>query len=204
MRRVEPADGDRDGARRGTAVVRRRRARCRTRLARGEVRSAQAGARVAGARTAPGGAAFVRAQPHRARPRAAAAAAGLDRARPAAAAASPPALSAPAVPTGRLPGAASAAGCSRQRPAAGAAEEEAEARRPADRRSGRVLLDAEVPGARSAAGFFLGCAVATYMCCSCQFCCRDPFPGSWSGKPHEAWCNNCDGCDCCNCCDCSC
>ncbi|MGW4826027.1 DUF5685 family protein [Amycolatopsis japonica] len=53
-------------------------------------------------------------------------------------------------------------------------------------------------------GFFLGCTVATYMCCSCQFCCRDPFPGAWSGKPHEAWCNNCDGCDCCNCCDCSC
>ncbi|WP_191259017.1 DUF5685 family protein [Amycolatopsis oliviviridis] len=55
-------------------------------------------------------------------------------------------------------------------------------------------------------GFFLGCAVATYMCCSCQFCCRDPFPGAWSGKPHEAWCNNCDGCDgcdCCSCCDCS-
>ncbi|WET77208.1 DUF5685 family protein [Amycolatopsis sp. QT-25] len=53
-------------------------------------------------------------------------------------------------------------------------------------------------------GFFFGCAVASYMCCSCQFCCRDPFPGAWSGKPHEAWCNNCDGCDCCNCCDCSC
>ncbi len=52
--------------------------------------------------------------------------------------------------------------------------------------------------------FFFGCAVATYMCCSCQFCCRDPFPGPWSGKPHEAWCNNCDGCDCCDCCDCSC
>ncbi|MEU3767600.1 DUF5685 family protein [Amycolatopsis keratiniphila] len=47
--------------------------------------------------------------------------------------------------------------------------------------------------------FFFGCAVATYMCCSCQFCCRDPFPGAWSGKPHEAWCNNCDGCDCCDC-----
>ncbi len=48
-------------------------------------------------------------------------------------------------------------------------------------------------------GFFFGCAVATYVCCSCQFCCRDPFPGAWSGKPHEAWCNNCDGCDCCDC-----
>ncbi|ANN18619.1 hypothetical protein SD37_25335 [Amycolatopsis orientalis] len=55
--------------------------------------------------------------------------------------------------------------------------------------------------------FFFGCAVATYMCCSCQFCCRDPFPGPWSGKPREACSNNCDGCDCCDCCsccDCSC
>ncbi|MFK0246200.1 DUF5685 family protein [Amycolatopsis azurea] len=56
-------------------------------------------------------------------------------------------------------------------------------------------------------GFFFGCAVATYMCCSCQFCCRDPFPGPWSGKPHDACvngdCSGCDCCDCCSCCDCS-
>jgi hypothetical protein len=50
--------------------------------------------------------------------------------------------------------------------------------------------------------FFAGCAIATYMCCSCQFCCRDPFPGPWSGKPHDT---ACDGCDCCDCdCDCDC
>ncbi|MFD6069268.1 DUF5685 family protein [Amycolatopsis lurida] len=49
--------------------------------------------------------------------------------------------------------------------------------------------------------FFFGCAVATYMCCSCQFCCRDPFPGPWSGKPNSSC--DCD-CDCCSCCDCSC
>ncbi|WP_414944730.1 DUF5685 family protein [Amycolatopsis sp. cmx-11-32] len=48
-------------------------------------------------------------------------------------------------------------------------------------------------------GFFFGCAVATYMCCSCQFCCRDPFPGPWSGKAHDG----CAGADC-SCCECSC
>lgn len=59
--------------------------------------------------------------------------------------------------------------------------------------------------------FFFGCAIATYMCCSCQFCCRDPYPGPWSGKPKGSWdcdccgdcgCGSCD-CDCCSCCDCS-
>ncbi|WP_340688293.1 DUF5685 family protein [Amycolatopsis coloradensis] len=49
--------------------------------------------------------------------------------------------------------------------------------------------------------FFFGCAVATYMCCTCQLCCRDPFPGPWSGKPNGSC--DCD-CDCCSCCDCSC
>ncbi|RCV48718.1 DUF5685 family protein [Marinitenerispora sediminis] len=65
-----------------------------------------------------------------------------------------------------------------------------------------------------------GCAVAVFMCCTCQFCCRDPHPGPWSGKPHEGWCDpvaemcdacgqTCDGCcSCarccrsCECCDC--
>ncbi len=49
--------------------------------------------------------------------------------------------------------------------------------------------------------FFAGCAIATYMCCSCQFCCRDPFPGPWSGKPHGSCDCDCDCCDCCSCCD---
>lgn len=54
-------------------------------------------------------------------------------------------------------------------------------------------------------GFFFGCAVATYMCCSCQFCCRDPFPGAWSGKPHDGCAGaDCSCCECCSCCDCSC
>ncbi|MER6902073.1 hypothetical protein, partial [Amycolatopsis sp. NPDC000740] len=50
--------------------------------------------------------------------------------------------------------------------------------------------------------FFAGCAIATYMCCSCQFCCRDPYPGPWSGEPNGADCDC--GCDCCNGCDCDC
>jgi hypothetical protein len=48
-----------------------------------------------------------------------------------------------------------------------------------------------------------GCAVASYMCCTCQYCCRDPFPGPWSGKPRSSC--DCDcGCDSCDCgpCDC--
>ncbi|MCR3722296.1 MULTISPECIES: DUF5685 family protein [Prauserella salsuginis group] len=45
----------------------------------------------------------------------------------------------------------------------------------------------------------LGCCVGLYMCCSCQFCCRDPYPGPCDGKPK----GSCD-CDCCDssCCDC--
>lgn len=55
--------------------------------------------------------------------------------------------------------------------------------------------------------FFLGCAIAPYMCCTCQFCCRDPFPGPWSGKPVSTCdgCGDCGSCcDCCSCCDCGC
>jgi hypothetical protein len=57
---------------------------------------------------------------------------------------------------------------------------------------------------------FAGCAIATYMCCTCQFCCRDPYPGPWSGKPNGTSCDvcdcvGCDGCDCCcDGCDCDC
>lgn len=47
-------------------------------------------------------------------------------------------------------------------------------------------------------GVFAGCGIAMYQCCTCQYCCRDPFPGPWSGKPR-------DSCDCdCDCCDCDC
>ncbi len=31
-------------------------------------------------------------------------------------------------------------------------------------------------------GFWDGCGAFLYMCGTCQFCCRDPFPGPWSDK----------------------
>jgi hypothetical protein len=55
-----------------------------------------------------------------------------------------------------------------------------------------------------------GCGVALYMCGTCQLCCRDPWPGPWSGRPHDALCDACDCCDCCGSkdrsggCDCDC
>lgn len=67
----------------------------------------------------------------------------------------------------------------------------------------------EPPHSRSLAA---GCAAFTWMCCTCQFCCRDPFPGPWSGKrrenPCDCDCDLCDSCDCCcpkrGHCDCDC
>jgi hypothetical protein len=44
--------------------------------------------------------------------------------------------------------------------------------------------------------------VALFMCGTCQFCCRDPHPGPWSGKPRNSWCEACECCNCCNCCEC--
>ncbi len=55
-------------------------------------------------------------------------------------------------------------------------------------------------------GVFAGCGAFLYMCGTCQFCCRDPFPGPWSDKRRENQfdCDGCDGCtDCCDC-DCGC
>ncbi|GAB3212888.1 DUF5685 family protein [Marinactinospora thermotolerans] len=57
-------------------------------------------------------------------------------------------------------------------------------------------------------GPITGCAIFTWMCCTCQFCCRDPHPGPWSGKARDSWCNACECCQCCEvcrcceCCDC--
>lgn len=53
-------------------------------------------------------------------------------------------------------------------------------------------------------GLLTGCVTALFMCCTCQFCCRDPHPGPWSGKPVSGWCSPCDCCDssCCARCDC--
>jgi hypothetical protein len=57
-------------------------------------------------------------------------------------------------------------------------------------------------------GFLAGCGAFLYMCGTCQFCCRDPFPGPWSDKwrnnPCDCDCGDCGSCfDCCKC-DCCC
>ncbi|MFC7331015.1 DUF5685 family protein [Marinactinospora rubrisoli] len=47
-------------------------------------------------------------------------------------------------------------------------------------------------------GPIAGCGVALFMCCTCQFCCRDPHPGPWSGERNDAWVDWCqDACDAC-------
>jgi uncharacterized protein DUF5685 len=48
-------------------------------------------------------------------------------------------------------------------------------------------------------GFLAGCAAFTWMCCTCQFCCRDPFPGPWSRESRDNFFCNCDGCSCGDC-----
>lgn len=62
-------------------------------------------------------------------------------------------------------------------------------------------------------GLLTGCAAALFMCCTCQYCCRDPHPGPWSGEPQDSWCDACTCvadtcstcCDACSCCgNCSC
>ncbi|MFI6102516.1 DUF5685 family protein [Lentzea sp. NPDC051213] len=51
-------------------------------------------------------------------------------------------------------------------------------------------------------GFWDGCGTFLYMCGTCQFCCRDPFPGPWSDKWRNNPCDcDCSGCDC-SCCPC--
>lgn len=39
-------------------------------------------------------------------------------------------------------------------------------------------------------GAFAGCGIALFQCCTCQHCCRDPWPGPWSGTPHESLCGD--------------
>jgi hypothetical protein len=52
-------------------------------------------------------------------------------------------------------------------------------------------------------GIILGCLAVLYQCGTCQQCCRDPFPGPFSGKPNDSCgdcscpdCSGCSGCDC--------
>lgn len=49
-------------------------------------------------------------------------------------------------------------------------------------------------------GLIVGCAIASWMCCTCQVCCRDNWPGPWSGRKRSGPCSDCG--DCCNCCEC--
>lgn len=62
-------------------------------------------------------------------------------------------------------------------------------------------------------GAIEGCGISLWQCCTCQYCCRDPWPGPWSGEPHGSCDCDCDCCDCCggrrggdgcDCCDCDC
>lgn len=53
-------------------------------------------------------------------------------------------------------------------------------------------------------GCFAGCGAFLYQCGTCQFCCRDPFPGPWSDKRRGGCdCGDCGNCDC-DCCCCPC
>lgn len=77
----------------------------------------------------------------------------------------------------------------------------------------------EPPKPRSVLG---GCVAMVFMCCTCQQCCREPYPAPWSDRPRASWdcgdcCPNTGGCRCggggrsgggsdggCDCCDCDC
>ena len=52
-------------------------------------------------------------------------------------------------------------------------------------------------------GTLAGCGMAVVLCCTCQYCCADPYHDPWTGEPKQGWCQNCD-CDCCDCCNCDC
>jgi hypothetical protein len=60
-------------------------------------------------------------------------------------------------------------------------------------------------------GPLTGLCLATWMCCTCQVCCRESLPGPWSGKKFGGACrggcdcnSDCRGCDECCCCACVC
>ncbi len=54
-------------------------------------------------------------------------------------------------------------------------------------------------------GFLAGCAMFTWLFCTCRICCAKEYEGPWSRKKREGCCRdcNCDG-NCCNGCDCCC
>ncbi|MFD7964455.1 DUF5685 family protein [Streptomyces zaomyceticus] len=64
------------------------------------------------------------------------------------------------------------------------------------------------PQAPKPRGFLAGCAMFTWLFCTCQICCASEYEGPWSRKKREGCCQNCDcgngdcgGCDCCCPCD---
>ncbi|MCX4979986.1 DUF5685 family protein [Streptomyces sp. NBC_00572] len=64
------------------------------------------------------------------------------------------------------------------------------------------------PQAPKPRGFLAGCAMFTWLFCTCQICCAKEYEGPWSRKKREGCCQNCDcgngdcgGCDCCCPCD---
>ncbi|GHG19229.1 DUF5685 family protein [Streptomyces filamentosus] len=64
------------------------------------------------------------------------------------------------------------------------------------------------PQAPKPRGFLAGCAMFTWLFCTCQICCAKEYEGPWSRKKREGCCRDCDcgngdcgGCDCCCPCD---
>ncbi|MER7520603.1 DUF5685 family protein [Streptomyces sp. NPDC126499] len=55
-------------------------------------------------------------------------------------------------------------------------------------------------------GFLAGCAMFTWLFCTCQICCAKEYEGPWSRKKREGCCRECDShCDCpCDGCCCPC
>ncbi|WP_395359882.1 DUF5685 family protein [Streptomyces sp. YH02] len=59
------------------------------------------------------------------------------------------------------------------------------------------------PQAPKPRGFLAGCAMFTWLFCTCQICCAKEYEGPWSRKKHEGCCRDCNcdsGCGNCDCC----
>ncbi|MET9537764.1 DUF5685 family protein [Streptomyces sp. NPDC006553] len=59
------------------------------------------------------------------------------------------------------------------------------------------------PQAPKPRGFLAGCAMFTWLFCTCQICCAKEYEGPWSRKKREGCCRDCDcdpGCGNCDCC----
>lgn len=59
------------------------------------------------------------------------------------------------------------------------------------------------PQAPKPRGFLAGCAMVTWLFCTCQICCAKEYEGPWSRKKREGCCRDCNcdsGCGNCDCC----